>query len=122
MPPCLAVFAISFLLEVGVNWGYGMFQNKIFLCSPGCLETHSVDQDGLEGSISFSLPSAGIKGEYHHHRLQFFFKRLAGSVHLRVQQDCSVCPLAQTNAVLIVSSFSPFSSKIAHDTPSYPET
>ena len=48
MPPCLAVFAISFLLEVGVNWGYGMFQNKIFLCSPGCLETSSVDQAGLE--------------------------------------------------------------------------
>jgi hypothetical protein len=40
-----------------------VFQDKVFLCSPGYLGTHSVDQAGLKlRSACLCLPSAGIKG------------------------------------------------------------
>ena len=47
-----------------------VFQDKISLCNPGCLGTHSVDRLALNSqrSICLSLPSVGIKGLYHHHR------------------------------------------------------
>jgi hypothetical protein len=42
------------------------FGVRVFLCSPGCLRTSSVDQDVLE-FIEIHLPSgAGIKSRCHH--------------------------------------------------------
>ena len=44
----VVVFVFVFWLCV---WLFGwilVFQDRVFLCSPGCLETRSVDQTGLE--------------------------------------------------------------------------
>jgi hypothetical protein len=43
-----------------------------FLCSPGCLGTHFVDQAGLwtQKSACLCLPGAGIKGMCHHAQLR----------------------------------------------------
>jgi hypothetical protein len=44
------------------------FRDRVSLCSPGCPETHSVDQVGLELEICcLCLPGAGIKGVRHSH-------------------------------------------------------
>jgi hypothetical protein len=40
----LLLFLFCFLLFVLVL----VFRDRVSLCSPGCLGTHSVDQDGLE--------------------------------------------------------------------------
>jgi hypothetical protein len=50
----------------------------VFLCSPGCPGTCSVDQVGLElKEIHLPLfpPSAGIKGVCHHHPTKSYFER-----------------------------------------------
>ena len=42
---------------------FGSFQDRVSLCSPSCVRTHSVDQAGYELEIACEcLPSAGIKG------------------------------------------------------------
>jgi hypothetical protein len=51
------------------------FRDKVSLCSPGCPETHSVDQAGLELR---NLPASasqvlGFKGMHHHTWLGGFF-------------------------------------------------
>jgi hypothetical protein len=52
-----------------------VFQDRISLCKPGCLGTHSVDQAGLE--LGDLLASASqvleIKGCITTARLQFYF-------------------------------------------------
>jgi hypothetical protein len=44
-------------------------QSRVTLCSPGCPETLSVDQAGLDlkRSTRLYLLSAGIKDVHHHH-------------------------------------------------------
>jgi hypothetical protein len=64
-----------------------VFWDKISLCSPGCLGTHSVDQAGLELRNSpVCLPSAGIKGMCHHARLPF----LKTQLHFYYFNNCSL--------------------------------
>ena len=47
-----------------------VFWDRVSLCSPSCLGTHSVVQAGLElKSTCLCLPNAGIKGVRHHARL-----------------------------------------------------
>jgi hypothetical protein len=45
------------------------FQNRIFLCSPGCPETYLVNQAFMNAprSTQLCLPIAGIKDICHHH-------------------------------------------------------
>ena len=51
------------LFGLGLVW-FGWF-SLVFLCSPFCPSTHSVDQAGLE-PVCLCLLSAGIKGVRHH--------------------------------------------------------
>ena len=64
-----------------------VFQDRVSLCSPSCLGTHSVDQAGLELRNSpVCLPSAGIKGMCHHARLPF----LKTQLHFYYFNNCSL--------------------------------
>jgi hypothetical protein len=42
-----------------------LFQDRVSLCGPGCLRTHSVDQAGLE--LLRDLLHAGVKGMHMSH-------------------------------------------------------
>ena len=73
--PCLRLFSafVDFLVFVFI-----FLHDRVSLCSPGCPETCSVDQAGLElTEIRLPLPpSAGIKGVHHHHQnKQIFLKQ-----------------------------------------------
>jgi hypothetical protein len=46
-----------------------LFQDRVSLCSPGCPETHSVKQAGLElrdPPACLRLPSPGTEGVHHY--------------------------------------------------------
>jgi hypothetical protein len=43
----LELLLLSFYLFIHFLF-WGVFQDRVSLCSPGCPETHSVDQAGLE--------------------------------------------------------------------------
>ena len=44
----VVVFVFVFWLCVWLVGWILVFHDRVFLCSPGCLETRSVDQTGLE--------------------------------------------------------------------------
>jgi hypothetical protein len=53
----IVVFVFVFWLCVWLVGWILVFQDRVFLCSPGCLETRSVDQAGLElRDLSASSP------------------------------------------------------------------
>ena len=61
----------EFFLTLSGNLFFGLLCfafSRVFLCSPGCPETGSVDEAGLElkSSACLCLSSAGIKGVGHH--------------------------------------------------------
>ena len=61
----VVVFVFVFWLCVWLVGWILVFHDRVFLCSPGCLETRSVDQTGLElRDLPLPhTPSTGNKGE-----------------------------------------------------------
>jgi hypothetical protein len=53
------VFCVVFVVFV-VVW-FGFLQDRVYLCSPGCLGTHSVDQAGFKFKNSPASQVLGLK-------------------------------------------------------------
>jgi hypothetical protein len=66
-----------------------LFGDRISLCSPSCLGTHSVDQAGLElRNLPALPPSAGIKGVCHHCPADSVFKTYLDQEYRVVPSVC----------------------------------
>jgi hypothetical protein len=78
-PPILVFFSFSFLFF----FFFLVFRDRVSLYSPGCSETHFVDQASLKlrnPPASASCLCAGIKGVCHHAQLIIgFLKKVPGS-------------------------------------------
>jgi hypothetical protein len=68
-------FFPSFFLSFFLSLSLFFLLNRVFLCSPGCHETHSVDQAGLElrNPPASASQVLGLKSCTSTFRLMFFF-------------------------------------------------
>ena len=117
IPCCLPIFC--FVLFCFVLFFVGWWQDRISLCNcSGCPGTHFVDLAGLKLTDIhwLRLPSAEIKGVYHHHQVlsaswlwmqcELLLQNCLDSPAMNCEPEETLSPLACLRPKLVIWGFS----------------